>query len=105
MKFLKKMKKFIELFLIFLLITSCGSGFTLKKKTSGDEFLVEKKNPLVLPPDYGKLPLPGGRENDEQELEEESFENIISKGNVKGPKEEKQSTNKSLENSILDKIK
>ena len=27
----KKNEKFIELFLIFLLITSCGSGFTLKK--------------------------------------------------------------------------
>ena len=31
---------------------------TLKKKSSSDEFLVEKKSPLVLPPNYGELPLP-----------------------------------------------
>ncbi len=61
---------------------------------------------MVLPPDYGKLPIPGGDEsNNEQNLKEESFENIISKENIKSYEEEKKSTNKSLENSILDKIK
>ena len=35
---------------------SCG-GFKLKKKAdSGEEFLIEKKDPLVLPPDFSKLP-------------------------------------------------
>jgi hypothetical protein len=29
-----------------------------KKKKKCDEFLVEKKNPLVMPPDFGKLPKP-----------------------------------------------
>ena len=46
--------------LIFLL-TSCESakeGLTGKKKDNTDEFLVQKKNPLVLPPDYNDLPLP-----------------------------------------------
>ena len=28
------------------------------KKDNTDEFLVQKKNPLVLPPDYNDLPLP-----------------------------------------------
>ena len=37
---------------------SCG-GFQLKKKAdSGEEFLIEKKDPLVLPPDFSKLPKP-----------------------------------------------
>ena len=37
---------------------SCG-GFKLQKKaTSGEEFLIEKKDPLVLPPDFTKLPKP-----------------------------------------------
>ena len=37
---------------------SCG-GFKLKKRaTSGEEFLIEKKDPLVLPPDFSKLPKP-----------------------------------------------
>ena len=51
------MKKFI-IFFFFFILTSCQSvkdGFTLKKKNNSDEFLVEKKNPLVLPPDYGKI--------------------------------------------------
>ena len=37
---------------------SC-EGFKLKKKaTSGEEFLIEKKDPLILPPDFSKLPKP-----------------------------------------------
>ena len=37
---------------------SCG-GFKLKKKAdSGEEFLIEKKDPLILPPDFSKLPKP-----------------------------------------------
>ena len=37
---------------------SCA-GFKLKKKSeSGEEFLIEKKDPLVLPPDFSKLPKP-----------------------------------------------
>ena len=41
-------------------LTSCSSqdAFTLKKKSSIDEFLVEKKNPLVFPPNYSELPKP-----------------------------------------------
>ena len=41
-----------------LFLFSCG-GFKLQKKaTSGEEFLIEKKDPLVLPPDFSKLPKP-----------------------------------------------
>jgi len=37
---------------------SCG-GFKLQKRAnSGEEFLIEKKDPLVLPPDFSKLPKP-----------------------------------------------
>ena len=39
----------------------------MKKKSSADEFLVEKKSPLVLPPDYNKLPLPDDKIKDENE--------------------------------------
>ncbi len=91
--------------IIFCLIASCGSGFTLKKKQSGDEFLVEKKNPLVLPPDFGKLPLPGSEEKDLDTETENSFENIIGKKSADNSKKDEKKINKSLENSILDKIK
>ena len=49
---------------------SC-EGFKLKKKaTSGEEFLIEKKDPLVLPPDFSKLPKP----NEQPEVVDEEVE-------------------------------
>jgi len=33
-----------------------------KRSEQSDEFLVEKKNPLAMPPDYEKLPTPGNQE-------------------------------------------
>ena len=33
-----------------------------KRSDQGDEFLVEKKNPLAMPPDFDKLPTPGNKE-------------------------------------------
>ena len=54
----------IVLFSFFLY--SCESvkeGLQGKKRSEqSDEFLVEKKNPLALPPDYDKLPTPGNEE-------------------------------------------
>ena len=61
--------KALTLFCLILSFFSCGTikeGFTNQKKTSSDEFLVEKKSPLVMPPDYNDLPVPkvvGGNEN------------------------------------------
>ena len=46
-------------------------NLTLKKRNTADEFLVEKKNPLVLPPVYGDLPLP---ENESKIIEENNYE-------------------------------
>ena len=59
------MKKIIVIFITLFFLAACQStkdAFTLKKKSSTDEFLVEKKNPLELPPDYGELPLPVDQE-------------------------------------------
>ena len=60
-----KMKKNKFALLIFFgllfLLSSCQSareGLAGGKKNNTDEFLVQKKNPLVLPPDYNDLPLP-----------------------------------------------
>ena len=46
---------------LLFLLSSCESakeGLAGGKKNNTDEFLVQKKNPLVLPPDYNDLPLP-----------------------------------------------
>ena len=58
-------KKIIYLFLLVFFVTSCGGtfdnvkrGLTGAKKQSTDEFLIQKKDPLILPPDYENLPSP-----------------------------------------------
>ena len=60
------MNKFIKIpkiLLLLLFLYSCGSvGEALqgkKRSDQGDEFLIDKKNPLVMPPDFNKLPTPG----------------------------------------------
>ena len=58
-----KMNKFVLLtfFGLLFLLSSCQSareGLAGGKKNNTDEFLVQKKNPLVIPPDYNDLPLP-----------------------------------------------
>ena len=58
--------KFYILLSMLVFISSCGSlkeGFINQKKNNSDEFLVEKKSPLVMPPDYNELPIP----NEERE--------------------------------------
>ena len=58
----KIMKKFNLLFILGIaLIILSGSntvkkGFKNPKKNSSDEFLVEKKSPLVMPPEFNELP-------------------------------------------------
>ncbi len=103
------MKKLILIFLIFNFVIACQStkdALTLKKKPSGDEFLVEKKSPLVMPPDYGKLPLPGEDQNIEIKDHEDNDIKVIL-GNAKdlSSNVEKNSEKTSIEKSILKKIK
>ena len=99
------MKK-INLFIILsFILLSCGTfkeaGKMLRneKTKTTDEFLVEKKQPLVLPPNYEEIPEPGStkiKENDEDKIKKllkASQEEII--------KNESSST----EDSILKKIR
>ena len=68
-------KKTIFPMLLIFLVTSCADtwgnvkrGLTGAKQKSTDEFLVKKKDPLILPPDFEKLPTP-----DEQEIAKEEI--------------------------------
>ena len=59
------MKKIFLIFITFFVFTSCQSikdGLSGKKGENSDEFLVQKKNPLVLPPSYYELPAPNDSE-------------------------------------------
>ena len=68
-------KLFILLCIFFLNLNSCTSvknALSGKKVDTSDEFLIEKKNPLIMPPDYQDLPEP----IDEELVEENSDADI-----------------------------
>ena len=101
------MKKFkiILVISIAVLLSSCATvkkGFSNQKKNSSDEFLVEKKSPLVMPPDYNELPIPG-----EEKIEKETkdIKSLILKSKQNENNENLDTKSSSFENSILKKIK
>ena len=99
------MKKFLIYFLILIPLFGCESareGFTLKKKNNSDEFLIEKKNPLIMPPEYGDLPVPGDFEAQSSNVGKDDFEKIITKSKNKTSKKNIKKTN--IEQSVLEKI-
>ena len=105
------MKKIRNIFIILILCLftfSCSGGldgFKMKKKsTSGDEFLIEKKDPLVLPPDFSKLPNPDEEINISEE-DKTQIEMVFKNDNSNEEKtDNSEKTNSSLEKSILKKI-
>ena len=102
---MRTINNILKIFTVSLFLFSCSGGlegFKLKRKsTSGDEFLIEKKDPLVLPPDFSKLPNPeeGIKET---EKEESQIEIEFKNDNSENENTDKSST--SLEKSILEKI-
>ena len=106
-----KKYKFCIIFLSFMVIlNSCGSiseGMTGSKRSkSSDEFLIHKKKPLVVPPDFEDIPSPK-RDSEKGEKISESSTSIedLLKINKKDNQIIETDDNKSLEQSILKKIK
>tara|TARA_Y100000746_G_scaffold95451_1_gene81325 strand:- start:155 stop:493 length:339 start_codon:yes stop_codon:yes gene_type:complete len=95
--------------LLSILLYACETAkdaFEGKKRSEqSDEFLVEKKNPLALPPDFEKLPVPGN-----QEVAPETFadnDEVKDLLNIKGSdtSDSNDKTNSSdLEGMIIKKI-
>ena len=101
-------KKTIFPMLLIFLVTSCADtwgnvkrGLTGAKKQSTDEFLVQKKDPLILPPDFESLPSPSDREEAIEEMSifektlKQASETEITSSSVGG----------SVEDSILRQIR
>ena len=98
----------VILILAFFLLQNCSTikeGFTSQKKNSVDEFLVEKKSPLVMPPDFEELPVPGV-ETVTEDKDQSEIKSLLSSDNKK-PNNKVNTTQKptTLEGSILEKIK
>ena len=104
------MKKFKLLILlkIILLFSSCSSvkeGFSNQKKNNTDEFMVEKKSPLKMPPNYNELPEPKS-DISENIDNENQIEKLINKSDdAEANTDIEKNVNKSFEELILDKIR
>jgi hypothetical protein len=79
------------------------SAFVNDKKNNTDEFLVEKKSPLVMPPDFNELPIPKEIEIQTDSSENE-FKTLITQDN-KEIKSNEKDIDKNFEELLLDKIK
>ncbi len=101
-------KNLFYLFIILISLSACQSvqdGLTGVKKNNTDEFLVQKKNPLVLPPDYDKLPEPETLGVKSESSEETNLQTIIDKDlSSLDIKSKVKTTNGPLEKSIMEKI-
>ena len=107
---MKKTNQVIAFFLILLFLNSCGTlaeGLGGSKKKGSEEFLVEKKSPLVLPPSFGELPEPG-KESEENIISDKKdtldIEGLIKQSSSISATEKSDDTKNSIEQSIIKKI-
>ena len=99
----------LKLLLITIFLFNSCSGFkeagkvlrNEKTKTT-DEFLVKKRDPLVLPPDFKEIPKPGNKTSSPDTKESEKIKKIL---DIPNEVDENKNTNaSSVEDSILNKI-
>ena len=102
---MKKIRIFLFLLLVTLILNNCGGfqeAMDPQRKNKTDEFLVEKKSPLVMPPDFNELPLPKTSENNQENVSGNNIEKLISNNNSP---ESSGVQDKNFENLIIEKIK
>ena len=94
--------------LFSLFLYSCGSvGEALqgkKRSKQSDEFLVEKKNPLEMPPDMNELPTPGNQEISETKSDNNEIKSLLKIQNENNQDNENSNNTSDIESSILKKI-
>ena len=101
------MKRINILLILLLLLSACGgfkeAGKVLRneKTSTTDEFLVKKRDPLILPPDYETIPEPHSNV-ERRQPEERTLDKIMTKTQEK-PSTDK--TGSSVEDSILKNIR
>ena len=103
-----KFKKIIILLFSVLFLVSCSNAKDAlqgkKRSENSDEFLVEKKNPLTVPPDIDELPVPLDQE-EAQTDDQEDIKKVLKIDENKSTNSESGNENQnSLEKSILEKI-
>jgi len=103
---IKNIKFSFLLIVSTILLSNCGSvqkAFDPQNKNTSEEFLVEKKSPLSMPPSFEELPVPSNEKID-KENQTNNIESLITEKN-NNEKLENVESDKDFEQSILDKIK
>ena len=99
-------KKLLFIVILFFL-SSCQNvkdALSGKKYENSDEFLVIKKNPLILPPDFNQLPTPKDViETSQIENIENEIEDLLS--SIKKDEVAETSSSSDTEDFVLEKIK
>ena len=102
----KIIKYFLSIILLSILLTGCKTikeGLEGSKKSkSAEEFLIEKKTPLELPPDYEVLPVPQNKNGEKTVEKKFDINKIVGESSSK---KKNLSKDNSLEKSIIEKIK
>ena len=105
---MKKIFKLTTIIISILALNSCGTvseGFSSQKKNSIDEFLVEKKSPLVMPPDFNELPFPQLSNKAIEDEQKTDIKSLLTDNKDLGQDNQDSNQNINFENSILEKIK
>ena len=105
---IKNKLKILIIILFPFLLSSCQSATEAlqgkKRSEQGDEFLVQKKNSLAMPPDYEKLPTPGNEKvSPETFNENKEVKDLL---NIEDSDVNNKDNNSSadIESSIIEKI-
>tara|TARA_B100001027_G_C16150705_1_gene277985 strand:- start:104 stop:415 length:312 start_codon:yes stop_codon:yes gene_type:complete len=102
------MKKILLFVFAALILPSCASFedaakvLRNEKIKSTDEFLVKKKEPLVLPPDYSKIPEPESLSKKNEDKNEDRIKKILKTPTIN---ESNKRNSSSVEESIIDRIR
>ena len=107
---MKKIRIFLFLLLVTLILNNCGGfqdAMDPQRKNKTDEFLVEKKLPLSMPPDFEKLPIPKNEKVIENENEDNNLKKLIVNNQTTSSEisNDGKNTVGSFEKSLIEKIK
>ncbi len=105
---IKKKLNILTIIIITIFLYSCQStkdAFQSKKRSDqSDEFLVQKKNALVMPPDFEKLPTPRNQEFYQEEITDSSEIKDLLKIKENNNQENNSGQPTGIESTILKKI-
>ena len=103
------MKRFnLHFIFIFALLASCASVKESMgpKKNNSDEFLVEKKSPLLMPPDFDELPIPNSENTKSINEKSSDLKEFITKSeNTNDNSDNSENSKSSFEKLLIEKIK